>query len=248
MRGLLPWRGGGKAVVGGLPLAGERDAPLTSARGLSWWGLFAAGAAGAAAADADADAGADATAAADAAVPVPSLDALTDRLAADGVVFAAPDAARRLDDPASAGSHSPASVASAASGASLRRPPSSAGSASSVAPAPLPAARVDRLALIGRFRAAVPVRSRVYHGRLYRGVSVGNEAVAAVVAARLAPTGRSAVALGAALLAAGVFAHVADEHGFKDAYFFYRYNEYREEEDLPCWFGESAETAIVDAR
>jgi len=212
--------------------------------------VFGAGAAGggSADADADADAAAAATAVADACVPFPSLDALTERLAADGVVFPPADAAPRLHDRPSGGARSAASLTSTPSGGSLPRPPSATGSLTSLSSTPLPAARVDRLALIDRFRSAVPVRSRVYHGRVYRAVFVGAEAVAAVRAAGLARTTRAAVALGGALLAAGVFAHVADEHEFKDAFFFYRYIEYREEADLPCWFGERAETAIVDAR
>lgn len=108
--------------------------------------------------------------------------------------------------------------------------------------------RRDRLTLISCFRAAVPVRGRFYHGRLYPSVFVGSEAVVAMRVAGMAVTTEAAVAMGTALLDAGVFSHVTDEHGFKDGRYFYRYNEFVEEEDLPHWFGECPEMAIVDVR
>lgn len=92
------------------------------------------------------------------------------------------------------------------------------------------------------------VRLRFHRGRAYPAVFVGAEAVTAMRAAGLAASGGAAVAMGAALLVAGVFSHVTDEHGFKDGRFFYRYNDFAEEGDLTNWFGERPETAIVDNR
>ncbi|GAB0495644.1 hypothetical protein MMPV_006948 [Pyropia vietnamensis] len=108
--------------------------------------------------------------------------------------------------------------------------------------------RHDRLTHLSRFRAAVPVRARFHHGRLYPSVFVGAGAEVAMRAARMAHSTQVAVAVGAALLDAGVVSHVTDEHGFKDEWYFNRSNEFVEEKDLPHCFGECPETAIVDAR
>ncbi len=81
---------------------------------------------------------------------------------------------------------------------------------------------VQRL-LVARMLAQVPVADRVFLLRRHRRCFVGSDAVAWLVSRRFARTVAEAEALGNALLRAGVFRHVQNEHPFRAGNYFYRF-------------------------
>lgn len=81
---------------------------------------------------------------------------------------------------------------------------------------------IQRL-LVPRMLAQVKVCDRSFLLRKYRRCFVGNDAVAWLISRRFARTIREAEALGNALLQAGVFRHVRNEHRFRAGNYFYRF-------------------------
>jgi len=81
---------------------------------------------------------------------------------------------------------------------------------------------IQRL-LVPRMLAQVRVCDRSFLLRKYRRCFVGNEACAWLISRRFARTIREAEALGNALLQAGVFRHVRNEHRFRAGNYFYRF-------------------------
>lgn len=74
-----------------------------------------------------------------------------------------------------------------------------------------------------KLRAGLPATDRRYRLKLYKDVFVGSEAVKWLLRNGIASSAPAAVALGQQMLDAGFFAHVVDEHGFENAYLFYRW-------------------------
>ncbi|KXZ48705.1 hypothetical protein GPECTOR_26g608 [Gonium pectorale] len=79
--------------------------------------------------------------------------------------------------------------------------------------------------LAAALRAGLDIRDRRYLLRTYRRCFVGRDAVAWMLAAGAAAGPAQAVALGDAMLRAGLLHHVLYEHGFEDALLFYRFAE-----------------------
>ena len=73
--------------------------------------------------------------------------------------------------------------------------------------------------------SALSICDRRYHGRLFRRCFLGNAAVDWLLAQGHAATREQGVALGAAMGAAGLLAHVTRGHTFKDAPLFYRFEQ-----------------------
>jgi len=76
-----------------------------------------------------------------------------------------------------------------------------------------------------QLRAAVEVKERTYHLRKYPPSFLGSEAVDALISLGHARTIEEAEALGDLIIAEKLFAHVANDHGLKNQYLFYRFSE-----------------------
>lgn len=76
--------------------------------------------------------------------------------------------------------------------------------------------------------AQVPVADRVFLLRKYRRCFTGSDAVAWFMARRFARDIAEAVSLGNAMLRAGVFRHVRNEHPFRNGHYFYRFAAHEE--------------------
>lgn len=81
---------------------------------------------------------------------------------------------------------------------------------------------VQRL-LVARMLAQVPVADRTFLLRRYKRCFVGADAAAFLLSRRFARSVPEAVAIGNALLRAGVFRHVRGEFSFRAGHYFYRF-------------------------
>jgi potassium-dependent mechanosensitive channel len=87
-----------------------------------------------------------------------------------------------------------------------------------------PASRIAALAANMREPGGVAIADRRHHFRVHRGCCVGSEIVGWLVAGEKL-TRDEAVAVGRRMMEQGLLRHVLDEHGFEDAYLFYRFAE-----------------------
>lgn len=79
--------------------------------------------------------------------------------------------------------------------------------------------------LISKFRANVQVKDRRHHLTKYKNCFVGSEAVDWLVGAHPNKTRGEAVEIGEQMRKMGLFQHVHHDHGFKDKYYFYQFND-----------------------
>ena len=75
----------------------------------------------------------------------------------------------------------------------------------------------------GKLRAPVVVKDRLYHLRRYKECFVAREFVQAVMTLGYCDTRRDAVVIGQRLCRRGQMHHVADDHNFRDGYYFFRW-------------------------
>lgn len=88
--------------------------------------------------------------------------------------------------------------------------------------------------LVPRMLQQVPVADRTFMFKKYRRCFTGTDAVSFLISRRFARTEREALAIGNALLSAGVFRHVRNEHRFRIGNYFYRFaahEDYTAEDD-----------------
>jgi small-conductance mechanosensitive channel len=103
-------------------------------------------------------------------------------------------------------------------------PPEPAESEIDASPSFWPEARIAALAARMREPGGVAIADRRHHFRVHRRCCVGSEIVGWLVAAEKLTRGE-AVAVGRRMMRQGLLRHVLDEHGFEDAYRFYRFAE-----------------------
>lgn len=80
-----------------------------------------------------------------------------------------------------------------------------------------------RLQVAEQLRAGVEIKDRRHYLRVFKNCFVGSDAVAFMVSSGMTSCAEDAVALGNALLDAGLLAHVVRDHDFQDKALFYRF-------------------------
>ena len=83
--------------------------------------------------------------------------------------------------------------------------------------------------LASLLRRGVAIRDRSYHGKIYFNCFLGKDAVTWLVESDACESREEACVLGSAMVTAGYFHHVVDDHVLKDGHLFYRF--YQDEEE-----------------
>ena len=79
--------------------------------------------------------------------------------------------------------------------------------------------------LARRLRRNVKIRDRTYHGKVYKNCFLGKDAVSWLCSAGVCESREEAKVVGSAMITAGFFHHVVDDHVLKDLNLFYRFFE-----------------------
>jgi len=75
------------------------------------------------------------------------------------------------------------------------------------------------------------IKDRTYHFRTYKSCFLGSDCVAFIIALGLARTIEQAEALGNSLISKRLIQHVTNDHGLKNAYLFYRFLDFKPDEN-----------------
>ena len=77
--------------------------------------------------------------------------------------------------------------------------------------------------LAAALRKNVAIRDRVYHMKVYPNCFLGKDAITWLVKSGTAGSREEAAVIGSAMITAGYFHHVVDDHSLKDQSLFYRF-------------------------